>query len=61
MLHTNILYLYSHDKLLKFYKDFLKTNYNIHSCNTQSTLNAHISYSMKNYGKFLVKYNGAEV
>ena len=37
-------YLYFHDKLLMFFKNYFKTNDNIHIYNTRSSSSIHITY-----------------
>ena len=44
-----------------FYKDYFTTNDKIHTYNTRSASNIHITYERTNYGKFFLKYRGAVV
>ena len=55
------MYSYFHDSLPMFYKDYFTTNDKIHTCNTRSASNIHITCKRTNYGKFSLKYRGAVV
>ena len=55
------MYLYFHDKLPLFCKNYFTTNDNIDSYNTRSSSNIHINCNRTNYGKFSIKYQGAKV
>ena len=55
------MYSYFHDNLPMFYKDYFTTNNKIHTYNTRSASNIHITYKRTNYGKLSLKYRGAVV
>ena len=55
------MYLYFHDKLPIFFKNYFKTNNKIHTYNTRSASSIHITYKRTNYGKFSLTYRGATV
>ena len=51
------MYLYFHDKLPMFFKNYFKTNDKIHFCNTRSASSIHITYKrtiiMANFPSFI--------
>ena len=52
---------YLHGNLPSVFKDYFSTNDTIHTYNTRSSRKLHISYKRTNYGKFSIKYKGAQI
>ena len=52
---------YLHGNLPSVFKDYFSTNDTIVTYNTRSSRKLHISYKRTNYGKFSIKYKGAQI
>ena len=55
------VHYYLHGNLPSVLKDYFSTNDTIHTYNTRSSRKLHISYKRTNYGKFSIKYKGAQI
>ena len=62
-IHLMALFMYSHlsKNLLSYFNDYFKLNDMIHSHNTQTASNIFIDYKRTNYGKFSLKFRGAQI
>ena len=55
------MYSYFSNILPKYFNDYFTSNKNIHSHDTRSASNIFIDYKRTNYGKFSLKYRGANL
>ena len=55
------MYLYLNNILPKYFNDYFTLNKDIHSHDTRSASNIFIDYKRTNYGKFSLKYRGAQI
>ena len=55
------MFLYFNDKLPIIFNDYFTKNEYLLSYNRRSASNVHIDYQKRNYGKFSVKYRGAQL
>ena len=58
---ATFVHSYLHGNLPLVFKDYFSTNDTIHMYNTRSSRKLHISYKRTNYGKFSIKYKGAQI
>ena len=55
------MYSYFNNNLLEYFLNYFRLNENIHSHDTRSASNIFIEFRRKNYGKFSLKYKGAQI
>ena len=49
------------DKLPSYFTNYFKLNEKLHSYNTRTASNIYIDYKRTNYGKFSLKFRGAQL
>ena len=55
------MYSYFNHNLLNYLTSYFTLNKEIHSHNTRSASNVYIDYRRTNYGKFSLKFRGAQI
>jgi len=55
------MYSYFNHNLLNYLTNYFTLNREIHSHNTRSASNVYIDYWRTNYGKFSLKFKGAQI
>ena len=55
------MYSYFNHELTSNFNYYFSKNENIHNYNTRSASKVHIDYKRTNYGKFSIKYRGAQI
>ena len=55
------MYSYFNENLPSYFNNYFKLNEMIHSHNTRTASNTFIAYKRTNYGKFSLKFRGAQI